>query len=221
MIIEVTQEHCPIQHDHTKGGEFVLGQVYSFQLQGENGKSSANLIYRNEARQFLEFSRKHLHDGTTENDLFTIQATFFQGIANDLTVGQVKDDFNLIECVNKAEFEKLGSFKLIETDEIRHEFRYFVPEGTYDNSYDHAVELAQLAGDRNLSYPESRRYQSKLEQQLKHIADRTVTLRVFNELDAPDAANNPERFGLRVLADLSLYSFDEGLLHNSVFNAFL
>lgn len=204
-----------------ENGGLTLGQVYSFQLQGENGKSSANLIYRSEARQFLEFSRKHLHDGTTENDLFTIQAKFFQGIANDLTVGQVKDDFNLIECVNKAEFEKLGSFRLIEEREFGHEFRYFVPEDAHDNSYDHAVELAQLSADRNLSYAESRRYQSKLEQQLKRIADRTVTLRVFNELDAPDAANNPERFGLRVLSDLSLYLFNEGLLHNSSANAII
>ncbi|MFC5407675.1 CRISPR-associated helicase Cas3' [Larkinella bovis] len=201
--------------------ESVLGQVYSFHLVGENGKASAEMIYRDEARQFLEFSRKYIHDGITENDLFSIQSQFFQFIAENLTVGQANKDLHLIECVNKAEFEKLGSFKLIEEREFGHEFRYFVPKDVTDNTYTRAVELAQLANDRSKSYGESRNYKSQLEQQLKRIADRTITLRVWDENDAPLAANQPEQFGIRVLADLSLYSFDEGLTHSSSANALL
>lgn len=202
-------------------GELILGQVYSFHLLGENGKASAEMIYRDEARKFLEFSRKNVLDGITENGLFSVQSQFFQYIAENFTVGEANKDLHLIECVNKAEFEKLGCFKLIEEREFGHEFRYFIPKDDADDSYTRAVELAQLANDRSKPYAESRSYKSQLEQHLKRIADRTITLRVWDENDAPLPANQPEQFGIRVLADLSLYSFDEGLTHNSSVNALL
>lgn len=201
--------------------ESILGQVYSFHLLGENGKASAEMIYRDEARNFLEFSRAHLHDGTTENDLFSIQSKFFQYIADKLTVGKANEKLNLIECVNKAEFEKLGSFKLIDNEDSRHEFRYFVPIDEADDSYKQAVRLSFLANDRSLSYPESRKHKNKLEQQLKHIADRTITLRVRDKDNVPLPSNSPEQFGLRVLSDLSLYSFEQGLIYSSNANDFL
>ena len=199
-------------------GESVLGQVYSFHLLGENGKASAEMIYRDEARQFLEFSRQHLHDGITENGLFAIQSLFFEDIAKKLTVGKANKDLHLIECVNKAEFEKLGSFKLIEVEGIRHEFRYYVPTGQSDDSYNQAVNLAQLANDRTKTYAESRLFKSQLELQLKRIADRTITLRLWDEKQAPEYTNHPEQFGIRVLYDLSLYTFEEGLKHQGLSN---
>ena len=196
-------------------GEPILGQVYSFHLVGENGKASAEMIYRNEARSFLEFSRHHLHDGTTENGLFSIQSQFFQYIAENLTVGQVNKDLHLIECVNKAEFEQLGKFKLIEERDFGYEFRYFIPKDKNDDSYTKAVELARLAADRKQLYAKSRQYKNSLELQLKRIADRTLTVRVWKEADAPEYTNHPEQFGLRVLYDLSLYTFNEGFMYQS------
>lgn len=198
------------------------GQVYFFHLTKDNGKSSANLIYRNEAKRFLEFCKQHIQDNTQEKDLYDIQAAFFQSIANDLSIGEVEEGFNLIECVNNAQFKKLGQFKLIDEKRFGNEFQYYIPKNDKDREYNKAVEIMQLMfAEKEKGYKYVKRYAIELNQQLKKLADRMITIRVFDKANIPFASNDPENFDIKVLAELSLYTFEKGFNHSSVENAFL
>ncbi|MES2733363.1 MAG: CRISPR-associated helicase Cas3' [Bacteroidota bacterium] len=199
-----------------------LGQIYFFHLIKENGKSSANLIYRKEARQFLEYCHKNIKDGLEEKDLYKVQSDFFQIIANDLTIGEVDDEFNMIECVNKAQFEKLGQFKLIKDKDFGSEYQYYIPKNENDREYNKAVGIMwKMLAEKE--YEHSKRYKIELSQQLKKLADRTITIRIFEEKkwSIPAKSNEPEYFNIKVLADISLYTFKEGFNHSSVENSFL
>lgn len=200
-----------------------LGQIYFFNLTNDKGKSSAELVYRNEAKRFLEFCRTKIINGLEEKYLYDVQHSFFNSIASDLSIGEVKEDFNLIECVNNAQFEKLGKFKLIEEREFGYEYQYYIPKSTDDHEYERAVELMKSAmAEKEKGFKYSKRYAIGLKQQLKKLADRTITIRTFSNRDIlPLPSNSPEYFQIKVLADLSLYSFEEGFNHTSVENAFL
>lgn len=190
-------------------GDFALGQVFFFHLTNSKGKSSAEQVYQKEASQFLQFSREKLTDGVQEKHLYSIQAEFFKWIANNLSIGETNQGFNLVECVNKAEFETLGRFQLIEKM-FGYEFRYYIPINEQDKAYEEAVKI-MFKMVKAEGYAENRRYKSKLESQLKRMADRIITIRVFDKKDAPQPANETEYFDLRVLLDLGLYTFEKGL----------
>ncbi len=200
----------------------VIGTVYFFQLKDENGKSSATLIYRNEAKIFLEFCKSNIKHDIKEKELFEVQEQFFKTIAENLSIGEVDTEFNMIECVNKAEFEKLGQFKLIEKKIFGEEYQYYVRRNRNDKDYEKAVDTMKLMmAEKEKDYKTSRRYKIELNEQLKLLADRIITLRLFDDTNIPLACNEPEYFEIKVLADLSLYSFEEGLNHNSTENSFL
>ncbi len=60
-------------------------------------------------------------------------------------------------------------------------------------------------------------------QQLKKLADRVITIRVMPDKvsDLPQQANKTEYFNIRILEDLSLYTFEEGFNHSSIENVIL
>jgi CRISPR-associated endonuclease/helicase Cas3 len=199
-----------------------FGTVYFFHLINDNGKSSANMIYRNEAKQFLDFCKNKIKHGIKEKELFEVQEEFFRTIADDLSVGEVDIDFNMIECVNNAQFEKLGQFKLIEKKSFGNEYQYYIRKDDSDREYEKAEEILKLMMvAKEKDYKSSRRFKIQLNNQLKLLADRVITLRAFDDRSIPLSANNPEYFDMKVLANLSLYSFEEGLNHNSTENSFL
>jgi len=200
-----------------------LGQVYFFHLINDKGKSSANSIYRKEAKQFLEYCKENIPDTIEEKDLYELQEGFFKFIAKNLTIGETDKDLNLIEFVNKAQFEKLGQFKLIDEKDFGKEYQYYIPENEKDFEYDKAVELMRLSMiEKEKGYEYYKAASIKLNQQLKKLADRLITIRtLYDDKNIPDPSNNPEYFDIKVLADLSLYTFEEGFNHSSVANAFL
>lgn len=199
-----------------------LGRVYFFQLINENGKSSSNLVYKNEAKQFLEFCKINIQHEIEEKELFEVQHRFFKKISEDLSIGEVDDEFNMIECVNRAQFEKLGKFKLIEKKTFGEEYQYYIRKDKNDKEYEKAADLMKrMMAEKDKGYKLSRQYKIALNQQLKILADRMITLRVFDKTNIPLACNDPEYFDIKVLADSSLYSFKEGLNHNSTENIFL
>ncbi|MBV6425913.1 MAG: hypothetical protein KIPDCIKN_00404 [Haliscomenobacter sp.] len=200
-----------------------LGQVWFFHLTKENGKSGATAVYRNEAKSFLEFCQTYIHGGMEEKELFNVQKQFFGFIADNLMIGDYEIDLkqvNLIELVNEAAFETLGRFKLINEKKFGYEFQYFIPESEVDDTYDKAVELMEKVL-MSKDFTSKKQWQIQLNRQLKKVGERTITIRIFDKNNIPAYSNEKEYFDIKVLSDLSLYTFERGFLHDTVQNAFL
>ncbi len=200
-----------------------LGQVWFFHIKKENGKSGAEAVYRDEARLFLDFSIKHIQDGTEEKSLLSVQEQFFRSIADNLMIGDYEIDrekVNLIELVNEAAFETLGRFKLINEKVFGYEFQYYIPKNVADDTYDIAVELLEKVMTAK-DFQSKKQWQIQLNRQLTAVGERTITIRTFDKDNVPRPANEKEYFDIRVLSDLTLYTFERGFLHDTVENAFL
>jgi CRISPR-associated endonuclease/helicase Cas3 len=192
--------------------KFEMGQVYFFTLINDKGKISSELIYRDEAKVFLEFTRKYISSGIQEKQLFEVQKQFFQYIAENLTIGQYKEgDFNMIECINNAQFEKLGQFQLINNNIYGKVCQYYIRENDADVEYDKLKALIFQSMDA-LGYEESKKFKIEVSQHLKKMSGRILNVRVINEESAPGYLNRDKQYmDIRVLADLDEYSFNEGL----------
>lgn len=204
--------------------KLALGQVYFFHLVDDNGKSRANLIYRDINKVFLNFCKNKISDGLQENQLFDIQGEFFRSIANDLTISetvifnyktQQNEKIRLIDCVNEAKFETLGTFKLIQK-EFGEEYQYYIPIDEYDTAFQEAEILTQQvieAKTNRLGYKVYKQAQSNLETHLKNMAERIITIRIpedkYSRKEAPNYS--AEVLGMRALSDLNDYSFELGL----------
>jgi CRISPR-associated endonuclease/helicase Cas3 len=200
-----------------------LGQVWFFHLKKENGKSGAEAVYRDEAKLFLDFSKKHIRDDVEESTLLDVQDQFFRFIADNLMIGDYeieREKVNLIELVNEAAFETLGKFKLIQEKVFGFEFQYFIPESEDDDKYDKTVELLEKTLAAR-DFVTKRQWKIQLTRQLKKVLERTITIRTFDKDNVPAPANPKEYFDIRVLADLDLYTFERGFLHDTVQNAFV
>lgn len=194
-----------------RNGELEFGQVYFFVLQKDNGKLCSELIYRDEAKNFLDFCRKKLPETLTESELFKIQTEFFQTeIGEHLKFGlhkQTGEEMNLVQLIKKAAFETLGKFRLIDEQFFGFEFRYYVPNGRNDSEFEKLIELSEKPRTRD--FVEARKLQIEIESQMRKMSSRIVTFRVRNEDFAPAFAG--EVFKIRILGDLGKYSFEKGI----------
>lgn len=201
--------------NRNKSVEF--GQVFFFQLTNEQGKQSSELIYKKEASRFLDFCKKHIQHGIEERDLFNIQSRFFEEIKSDLTIGEFEyADFgavkkaNLIECINKAEFETVGKLQLINEKIFGEQYQYYIPKNEADMSYDELVEL-MLQSMQQKDYANKKAYKIKMQNKLKEMETRILTVRLKKNETAPAFRNSDEYFDIRVLSDLNSYSYQTGL----------
>ena len=208
-------------------GNLQFGNVFFFALQKESGKLSSELIYRDEAKNFLKYCREKLKESTTESELFEIQRDFFKtevgeflefGIhkQSNCKDGERDGVLNLVKSINKAAFEQIGKFRLIDEDNFGFEFRYYIPKNQEDEEFETLQELSKVKYSRN--YEEAKRNQIAIETQLRKMSAGMVTFRVKDESFAP-AANGEvfktEKYsGIRQLADLGNYSFEKGIVIN-------
>lgn len=202
-----------------RNGKSDFGEVFFFALQKEGGKLSSELIYRDESKGFLKYCRDKLLEITTESELFEIQKDFFktevgeflkfgihkQSNCND---GEIKGILNLVTSINKAAFEKLGKFRLIDEDYFGFEFRYYIPKNEQDESFEELQTLTKIKNTRN--YQEAMQKRVKIENKLKEMSARIVTFRVRDENLAP-VPEGEEVCKIRKLGDLSKYSFERGI----------
>ncbi|SHI73767.1 CRISPR-associated helicase, Cas3 family [Cruoricaptor ignavus] len=195
------------------------GAVFFFHLINREGKSSAEMIYRKEAKDFLRFCKDEINGKVFEKELFYIQSKFFEQIKNDLTVGEFtyqidrygnESTYNFIECINKAEFAKAGKFKLIVESRFGESYQYFIPENDMDKRYEELVLLMKESLKAE-SIQQRLYYKSRIESALKKISGRLLTVRIRKEQTAPQYSNPEEYFGIRVLSDLSRYSKETGI----------
>lgn len=205
-------------------GEPKLGNVFFFALQKENGKFCSELIYRNEAKNFLDFCRNELPESFTESELFKIQQGFFQAevgeklkfgehLQSNCTDGERQGVLNLVKCINKAAFETLGKFRLIDEKEFGYEFRYYVPRSFNDKEFEKLQELAETKHSRN--FEEAKQRQIKIETQLRKMSARMVTFRLLEKTDAPawagEVFGSETYIGIRKLDNLTDYTLEKGI----------
>ena len=187
--------------------------------QKENEKLSSELIYRDEAKNFLKFCREKLTETITESELFEIQKEFFKvKVSEELKFGEHfqsncndgnrKGILNIVKEINKAAFEQLGKFRLIDEDYLGFEFRYYIPKNEQDEAFEELQTLTQIKNTRN--YQEAMQKRIAIETKLKEISARIVTFRVKNENLAP-VPEGEEVCKTRKLGDLSKYTFERGI----------
>jgi CRISPR-associated endonuclease/helicase Cas3 len=194
-----------------------LGEVFFFALQKEgSGKLSSELVYRDEARGFLKYCRDRLPEIITESELFEVQKDFFKTeVGEFLKFGvhkQYGEELDFVKLINKAAFEQLGKFKLIDERQFGFEFRYYIPKNN-DNEFEKLKDLSEIKNTRD--YKEAMEKRSRIETQLRKMSAQTVTFRVNNENLAP-ASDGEEVFKIRKLGDLSKYTFEKGIELNAI-----
>lgn len=210
--------------DANGNGKRKFGNVFFFALQKENGKLCSELIYRNEAKDFLEFCRGELPKTFTESELFEIQQRFFQTevgeklkfgvhLQSNCNDGEKQGVLNLVKCINKAAFETLGTFRLIDEKEFGFEFRYYIPRDFNDKEFEKLQGLAETKHTRN--FEEAKQRQIKIETQLRKMSARMVTFRLRDKWDVPGWAGevfgSEKYIGIRNLFDLTNYTFERGI----------
>ncbi len=195
-----------------RNGKLDFGEVFFFALQKESGKLSSELIYRDEAKSFLNYCRKKLPEIITESELFEIQKDFFKTeIGEYLKFGthkQYGEELDFVKLINKAAFESLGKFRLIDEQHFGFEFRYYIPKNYQDNAFKELQTLTQIKNTRN--YQEAMQKRIAIENKLKEMSARVVTFRVKNKDFAP-AQDGEECCKIRKLGDLSKYTFERGI----------
>ncbi|MFW5804781.1 MAG: CRISPR-associated helicase Cas3', partial [bacterium] len=186
-----------------------FGEVYLFQLVNAKGKYSSELIYRNEAKLFLDFLRTEIKGTIQEKELFDIQRRFFDSIAKDLVIGEYPEEkMNLIEEINKAQFQSVGRFQLINNKIFGKQFQFYVPGEPDDYSFEELQEIVETISDKN--YEKSKSLKIKINMHLKKMSNRIVTVRVFDESLLPKRMNSKEVCGINKL-DINYYSKIEGI----------
>lgn len=208
-----------------RNGKMNMGQIFFFELKDENQKSRANLIYRKEASRFLKFIKKYITKPINENELFNVQALFFEEIRNELTIGEFelsKDKYgnaqkaNMIELVNHAKFETLGKFKLINND-LGNQYQIYVEKDEFDDEFE---KLSDLIMQPSNSYTDYAINNSKVTSQLKKMSSRIINLRIRDKSLLPPFANLKEVMGLNYISS-EYYSHETGIQIGKTDNLFL
>lgn len=160
------------------------GEVYLFSLINKNGKLSSELIYRNEAKLFLDFIRKEIKETIQENELFDIQKRFFSSIAQNLIIGEYpEENLNLIEEINRAQFEKVGKFQLISNKTFGIQYQFYIPRDEDDSNFD--VLIALFSQEDSNGYEENRKKRIAISSQLKKMSNRIISVRIKDSSNFP------------------------------------
>ncbi|MFQ3599314.1 MAG: CRISPR-associated helicase Cas3' [Chloroherpetonaceae bacterium] len=189
-----------------RNGSENKGKVYFFELRKE-GKLRAEWIYRDSVgKEFLEFCKKEIVGEISEKDLFQIQKKFFEKIGKGLIIGlhfqsNVKDQkIEMVECIEKARFETLGQFKLIDEKEFGEEHQFYVPKDENDDNFEQLIEIQetiQTKSDRKKEFSHFKELKVRLELHLRKMSERIVKVRLKKSETAP--LSDKEVFGIKKL----------------------
>lgn len=168
-----------------RNGRLETGEVFLFELKRENRKSSAELIYGRNFDWFLSETRNQIQTTLYEKDLLGVQQKFAEKINENLTFGLYKykskdkeKRINLVECINQMRFADCAKVKLIE-QEYGKEFRYYVPDGWNDESFENLQRLVKEGKEiPRRAFAEVADQRRKIERQLRKMSSRIVNLRL-------------------------------------------
>lgn len=185
-----------------------FGQVYLFRFINSKGKYSSELIYRNEAKLFLDFIKQNIQGTIQEKELFSIQQRFFQSIAQNFEIGTYpEENMNLIEEVNKAQFENIGKFQLINNKTFGKQYQFYVAKSDDDSNFEKLIDLLKTVVSGK--YEESRKSKIDINIQMKKMSNRVITLRILDKTNLPPLLYPEAVCGLYMLA-LDNYDSDVG-----------
>jgi CRISPR-associated endonuclease/helicase Cas3 len=186
------------------------GEVHFVALQSVGGKLSAELIYRGKDKKLLDFGSIGFPNLISEAEMKAVQERYFEFVGTNLTIGeheQTNINLHMIRHINKAEFETLGKFKLIDDKNFGEEYRYFIPQGFEDSRFEDLQQLASIK--RGNSFAEARKNRIAIEIKLREMAGDIVQFRLPRDKNFP--AFSDEILGIRKLADDSDYSSELGI----------
>lgn len=162
----------------------LFGQVYFFRFINSKGKYSSELIYRNDAKLFLEFIKENIKETIQEKELFSIQKRFFHSIAQNLEIGTYpEENMNLIEEVNKAQFENVGKFQLINNTTFGKQYQFYIPKNDEDNQFENLADLIHSIFGND--YESSRKTKIDINIQLKKMSNRIISVRIIDSTNFP------------------------------------
>jgi CRISPR-associated endonuclease/helicase Cas3 len=149
------------------------------------------LIYRNDAKFFLNFIRENIKGQIEEKQLFQIQRAFFESISKNLEIGSYPEgSMNLIQEINRAQFENVGKFQLINNKIYGTQYQFFIPESDDDFRFEELTNL--IAETKQSDYAFYRNQKIKIEIKLKSISNRIVSVRLYNKSEFPPLSNSSE-----------------------------
>lgn len=186
-----------------------FGKVCLFRLVNKKGRYSSELIYRNDAKLFLDFIKDNVKGTMQEKELFNIQKKFFNSIADNLEIGAYpENNINLIEEINKAQFEKVGEFQIINNKAFGKQHQFYVPKSEDDILFEQLEKIIESISNGN--FEETRKQKIKMNILLKRMSCRIITVRVNDENILPPRVNANEICGINKL-DYNYYSKEEGI----------
>lgn len=215
---ELYRDWCPLPNliqsagRCNRNGKYTqVGEVHFIALRSAGGKLSAELIYRGKDKKLLEFGNAEFPTHISEDEMKVVQERYFESVGTDLSVGeheQANINLQLIKHINKAEFETLGKFKLIDEQDFGEEYRYFIPNGFADTRFEELERLVSIKIGR--SFAEARQKRITIETKLREMAGDIVQFRLPRGKSAPSSAAD-EILGIRKLADSADYSSELGI----------
>lgn len=189
--------------------KYDFGTVYLIQLLNRNNKYSSELIYRNDAKLFLDFIRQNIRGQIEEKQLFQIQREFFEAISKNLEIGSYPEEsMNLIQEINRAQFESVGKFQLIYNKTYGTQYQFFVPESEDDFRFEELANL--IAETKESEYAFFRKQKIKIENKLKSMSNRIISVRFYNKSEIPPLSNSSEVCGIYKL-DMEYYCKTRGI----------
>jgi CRISPR-associated endonuclease/helicase Cas3 len=201
---------CNRNGKYTKGGE-----VHFIALKSVSGKLSAELIYRGKDKKLLDFGNTEFPAFILEIEMRAFQERYFEFVGTNLTIGeheQANIKLHMTRHINKAEFETLGKFKLIDDQEFGEEYRYFIPQSFEDSRFEDLERLASIK--RGNSFAEAKQKRIAIEVKLRQMAGDIVQFRLPKGKNSPPHSGD-EVLGIRKLADNDYYSSENGIVLES------
>lgn len=204
-------------------GKKEKGLVYFIELlKHESEKISAHSIYRsNNEKEYLKQLKDDLRELINEKDLLCFQEDYFKKLSENLIIGAFEvyeyeknqnEKQNMLDCINKAEFETMGKYKLIPKQLFGEEYNCYIPLDEKDLSFKKLEDLSKELKEAD-TYSKFAQRKNKIAEHLKKMRKRVVTFRIYNKeiQEVCKFSTDEPIYGIYELADLKNYTFQEGI----------
>jgi CRISPR-associated endonuclease/helicase Cas3 len=186
-----------------RNGRIGMGVVKIFKLREEETQYK---VYRAEYVYHpydLKFSERVFSEKTrTESELFGKQVGYFKTFAKYKEIGRISDKENLVDFIHNGEFEKLGAYRMVSTED---EVSYYVGDDVLWAEFSSTVLNRPIF---NGDYSILKAHRIKVENLRKKITQHCVVVK--NNKQMP--AFSEEIMDVRKLAAHSAYHEHTGLM---------
>ena len=172
-------------------------------------------MVRGKDKKLLDFGSTEFPELISEAEMKAVQERYFEFVGTNLSIGEHEQsniNLHMTRHINKAEFETLGKFKLIDEQDFGEECRYFIPQGFADSRYEDLQQIASIK--RGKSFAEAKKDRIAIEIELRKMAGDIVQFRVPKDKHPPSFSDD-EVLGIRKLADSNDYSSELGIVLES------